>query len=98
MANQKIIEEVLDGFDFAKVQAYMQSAGWGWQECGGPPSVAALVREATRMLKYVMDSEEDPTSLATGGLEAVKMGGELSLRFILEENWRQCQEEDDNVK
>lgn len=98
MDNQKIIEGVLDGFDFAKVQAYMESTSWGWRDCGGPPSVAALVREATRMLKYAMDSEEDPTSLATGGLEVVKMGRELSLRFILEENWRQCQEEDDNEK
>ena len=93
MINSKI-QEVIDNFDFAKVQKVMSFLNWEWAIDGSignmaVPSVQKLITRAYIMLESLDDPEfPDKKHLITetGGFRASKIGEEYKLEFILEES------------
>lgn len=78
-----LVNDVLDGFDFVKVHNIMVASNWKW--CGKVPSVAAIIREAEKLLHSVLNSKGDNVSTGTGGFNAYRNGDELTLSFVIEE-------------
>lgn len=70
----EIIEDILDEFDFSKVQGVMEALDWTWFESGVSPSevptLGKLRKKARFLLKECMQFPEYST--ATGGLWASK--------------------------
>lgn len=67
---QDMIDEVMDNFDFEKVQKMMFAVGWKWiNDEGGysVPDVAELRRAARRMIKNTF--KEGVFAMGTGGFE-----------------------------
>ena len=69
-----IIDDILDEFDFGKVQKVMEALDWTWFEDGVSPSevptLGKLRKKARSLLKECMQFPEYST--ATGGLWASK--------------------------
>ena len=87
-ATQDRIDEIMDNFDFAKVEQAMKAVNWTWASTDGVPEQYELRREARRLLKDVASKnvrESDMRyAVATGGFKATKyFDGELQLDFIL---------------
>ena len=95
---QALIDEVIDSFDFERVQKVMEFVEWKWIDPDGNltvPSVPRLKGSARRSLKLAYDAWNkhgyDYSVAGTGGFEAQCWGygeGESSLfilRFVLEE-------------
>ena len=70
----EIIEDILDEFDFAKVQEVMIALDWTWFESGVSPAevptLGKLRKKARMLLKDCI--KHDEYSTATGGLWASK--------------------------
>lgn len=83
------IEEIMDEFDFDKVQRVMKFLDWKWFGAeDGIPRVAELRREARRLLNGV----QNRSYIATGGFVARKdKFGRLSLAFEVT-SWDWCDE------
>lgn len=81
----KMIESVLDNFDFVKVHKAMKAVNWTWAHCDGVPSIRALMVKAEFLLSEVLANEE-MHSISTGGLTAEYDGNFLSLTFTFEES------------
>lgn len=67
---QDMIDEVMDNFDFEKVQKMMFAVGWQWGNSEGGysvPHVAELRQEARRMIKNTF--KEEVFALGSGGFE-----------------------------
>ncbi len=84
---QNQIQEILDNFDFNKVQSVMQHLNWKWSM--GPnnyaiPTIENLVDMATQLLKDAEAASDDPFIVGCGGFEAEKSGGDLNLKFVIE--------------
>lgn len=77
---QDQIDEIMDNFDFHKVQRVMEFMDWTWM--GEPPGAPALRKRARSLLKEVV--EKDRLYAAQGGLRAEHMLGRLRLSFVLE--------------
>lgn len=80
------IENIMDNFDFYKVQKTMKLLQWEWAS-KGVPDVKDIKEEAYRLL---VDAAYEKTTIATGGLRATydSDGGEdtyISLEFIIED-------------
>lgn len=79
------IENVLAGFDFQKVYAYVRMVGWVYHDSPDTPTIKTL--EATA--RYLLESVAKNQSWAeTGGFRAELTGGEdepeeLNLKFIM---------------
>jgi len=94
---QALIDEVIDSFDFEKVQKVMEFVDWKWIDHEGEltvPSVPRLKGSARRSLKLAYDSWKkhgyDYSVAGTGGFEAQywgyeKEGSLFTLRFVLEQ-------------
>jgi len=78
------INEIIKWFDFEKVRKTMIALGWKWYGSGEYPSIGELVLTAQKHLKYVCDKEEDWV-ISSGGFEATKRNGMLTLKFIVED-------------
>lgn len=70
----EIIEDILDEFDFTRVQQVMEALDWTWFESGVSPAevptLGKLRKKARFLLKECMNVPEFST--ATGGLWASK--------------------------
>lgn len=68
---QEDIEDILDEFDFHKVQKAMEALNWTWATSDGVPTIGELRRCARRLLNYAVqvDSSFPDYSTATGGFE-----------------------------
>lgn len=87
MNNSKLLQQkadILNGFDFRKVQNYMKATGWTWNGNQESPTVADLVFTADKLLNYVIQSPEPASNSGTGGFTAYKMPWGLSLHFSVE--------------
>ena len=89
----KEIEDILDEFDFVKVQETMKALGWKYFDCEGEyPSIAELRRMARMVLISAYGAENSTEYLSScGGFEATRhmYPGEskkyLSLKFVVAE-------------
>ena len=95
----QMIDEILDEFNFAKVQNTMDYLGWKW--VGEYVTIEMLREEAERLLrgaaearlgKYKNEHWETPILHSTGGLQAMAFCNEdktkitgLDLKFVLTE-------------
>ena len=94
-----MLEDIIDNFDFGRVQDTMFSLGWKWATCMGVPTIEELKEQAIRLLRdaselrlggYKDTHHESPIMCATGGLEAKAWCDEdktqiigLELKFVL---------------
>ena len=87
------IENILDEFDFARVQVTMEALDWTWVTADeGFPSLGELRRKARELLEEVYYQEATPTYMVgTGGFEALRtmetgdLTKYLSLKFVVTE-------------
>jgi len=89
---EQLIDEIVECFDWERVQDTMQKLDWTWASSEGEtPSIGKLISTASRLLRDAYDGavKEQETYLAgTGGFEAVcymdKDGMyRLELRFVV---------------
>ncbi len=89
---EQLIDEIVECFDWERVQDTMQKLDWTWASSEGEtPSIGKLISTASRLLRDAYDGaeKEQETHLSgTGGFEAVchvdKHGMyRLVLRFVL---------------
>jgi hypothetical protein len=85
----KMIADIMDGFDFAKVHDIMQSLDWEWAIGHGEsevPSMWRIMEQAKHLLEEVAGREDGKCSyISTGGFMAMKHeDGSLTLHFVLE--------------
>jgi hypothetical protein len=89
---EQLIDEIVECFDWERVQDTMQKLDWTWASSEGEtPSIGKLISTASRLLRDAYDGaeKEQETHLSgTGGFEAVchvdKDGMyRLELRFVL---------------
>lgn len=64
---QDAIDDIIDNFDFQKVEAMMAAVGWTWCDVGSP-GVYDLRKLARRLLREVV--RHPGTTTSTGGLLA----------------------------
>ena len=85
----KMIADIMDGFDFAKVRDIMQSLDWKWAIEHGEmavPSMWRIMEQAKHLLEDVAKGDEGTYKImSTGGFMAIRYDdGTLSLHFVLE--------------
>jgi len=85
---QDRIDEIMDNFDFKKVEQTMKALDWKWGMADSIPEEYELRREARRLLKDVASENVRESDLryavATGGFKATKyFDGGLELEFIV---------------
>lgn len=87
------VEDVLDEFDFHKVQKVMEFLEWKWAKSDGVPTVGELRKRARNLLRDSASKalfRNEFCSTETGGLRAecwpAEEGDDIALRlsFILE--------------
>ena len=97
---EKIVNKVLNDFDFGMVEQTMKMFDWGWAGCGDeitPPSTNVLRDEAERMLYEVLNGDAAFNAILCGGLAAWWNGEILQLDFILTTSeYRYDKERDEN--
>ena len=85
MTDEEIIEDILDEFDFGKVQKAMELLEWTWGHPPEYPSIGELRKAARNLLKWLIPHESGGTG--TGGFHAEKRTFEgspyYSLSFVL---------------
>ena len=87
------IENILDEFDFARVQVTMEALDWTWVTADDDfPSLGELRRKARELLEEVYYKEASPFFMvSTGGFEALRtmetgdLTKYLSLKFVVTE-------------
>ena len=67
MNNQ--IEELINNFDFVKVQKIMKFLNWTWFPRNDVPSLDELKKEANSLLKEAMN--QSYCDISTGGFEVI---------------------------
>lgn len=89
----KIIDEMLGGFDFEKVHKVMEFLDWEWADSDEIPSIYRLIKTARDLLEEVWDKtkeiDNDNQYIATGGFRVAcyyfpGIGKRLQLSFALE--------------
>ena len=87
MKEIKQINEILNNFDFKKVNQAMKLLNWKWfykESEDKIPTITQLKKEAKNLLKQVIDCSEYSVC-STGGFVARKEFGYLLLEFVLED-------------
>jgi hypothetical protein len=87
------IENILDEFDFQRVQKAMKALDWRWYGTEDVfPSLGELRRKARELLEEVYNKEPSPFFMTgTGGFEATRtmetgdLNKYLSLKFVVSE-------------
>jgi len=81
-SQQKLLDEIMDGFNFSRVADAMDSLRWVWFSSGGVPCESEIRVAARVLLSQVI---LNGGNVATGGFKAEYIDGELSLAFMLDE-------------
>lgn len=89
MTDQEKIDEIMDNFDFAKVEKAMHALEWQWghRDSMHYPDVPELRKFAHDLLKSVL--AKGLCGSTTGGFRVTNEGGELMLSFNVAE-WYVC--------
>ena len=75
----KIIDEILDEFDFERVHQTMKALNWTWHDTDGVPTIGDLRRQARTLLQELLKHNYYCTG--TGGLFAYRIADTVGLRF-----------------
>lgn len=70
MTEQEIIEDIIDEFDFSKVQKVMEALDWTWHDSDGVPTLGQLRKRARYLMKNCIGHDTYVT--ATGGFHVRK--------------------------
>lgn len=70
MTEEQIIDDILDEFDFSKVQAVMAALNWTWHDSNGVPTLGQLRKKARYLMKYCIGHSTFTTE--TGGFHVHK--------------------------
>jgi len=89
---EKLLDEIMENFDFKKVHNVMEFLDWKWASsttADAVPSIDEIKDEAARLLWDVVNDPENEV-IATGGLRVTKDFSDyrhpfISLEFVLEE-------------
>lgn len=86
---KKVIDKIIEDFNFGKVHRVMLALNWRWATTNGVPSIDNLMTRAQEILCDVSKMGTD-CSIETGGFKATKIENEdygegLKLEFILTE-------------
>ena len=85
MTHEEQIEEIMDYFNFDRVNKVMVALGWAWSSLNGVPEKAELRQRARELLRSVA-KDKHSICHATGGFHASKdEWGNLSLQFVVAE-------------
>jgi len=79
------VKSVLENFDFRKVNDVMIHLDWKWSRKQRVPTIGELFMESQKLLEEVVVNSDEHVCVSTGGFEAEKFDGEVSLKFIVEE-------------
>lgn len=83
-ADQEMIDEVINHFDFLRVQTAMQALGWSYFEESEAPSIETLQTKARYLLEAVTEKKEKGVELQSGGFRASWYpGGSILLTFVV---------------
>ena len=85
---QDKIDDIMDNFDFNKVETVMKATNWTWASTHGVPVEHELRKQARELLKSVSQHYVSELgfryAISTGGFKATKYyDGELELEFIV---------------
>lgn len=94
----KTVQEIIDDFDFFRMQRAMEAWGWKWTSCEGVPEAEDIRAEARRLLRELWWDETSPdsgiVSVRTGGLgaylvfdEGETVGARLVFEAVESEAW-----------
>ena len=89
---QKLIDDIMDSFDFAKVHSVMKFLNWTWYPNPEPPDEFELRTCARKLLKESLDKQ---TSITTAGFKVIYHGCDdikyiyLELIFYVDD-WSVC--------
>lgn len=65
LTEEQIIDDILDEFDFGKVEQVMEHLNWVWYNSEDVPTLGQLRKQARSLMKECMKHEE--YTVATGG-------------------------------
>ena len=83
-SNQEMIDEVINQFDFLRVQTAMQAVGWSYYEESEAPSIETLQAKARGLLEAVTEEKEKGVELQSGGFRASWYPGDsILLTFVV---------------
>lgn len=68
--NQAMIDEVINRFDFQRVQTVMNAVGWTYFGEPEAPSIETLSAKARDLLEAVIEEKEEGVELQSGGFRA----------------------------
>ena len=85
---QDKIDDIMDNFNFNKVETIMKATNWTWASTHGVPVEHELRKQARELLKSVSQHYVSELgfryAISTGGFKATKYyDGELELEFIV---------------
>jgi hypothetical protein len=67
------VDEIMDSFDFRKVESVMQHLNWIWKDSKNPPDEYEIRREARSLMRLAIKQDE---SVSTGGFIITLLSGE----------------------
>lgn len=86
LSKEKHVQEIMDNFDFTKVERVMNHLNWTWFDSEKPPTISRLKSSAKKLLEDVYDTktpDDQIYSISSGGFKAIKMNNFLDLEFVL---------------
>lgn len=86
------VDEIMDSFDFRRVESVMKDLNWTWKESKIPPDEYEIRKEARNIMRVAIKSGE---SVSTGGFIARLISGEengekwarIDLAFAIEQTF-----------
>lgn len=67
------VEEIMDSFDFRKVESVMNHLNWTWNKSNNPPDEYEIRREARSLMRKAIQQGQ---SVSTGGFIVKLISGE----------------------
>jgi hypothetical protein len=83
------VDKIMSDFNFEKTRKAMEAVGWKWAMLDGiwegrVPTVKEIRAKAEKLLDEVANADHD-TYITTCGFTVLRIGDDLQLLFILEE-------------
>jgi hypothetical protein len=91
---EKIIDDILNEFDFNKIHKVMVLLNWSWyssKSVSGIPSIQEMIKTATHLLESVivrrfqMENEEEYIYIGSGGFYVYSIYNTIKLEFRITE-------------
>jgi len=88
LTKEEHIKNIIDNFDFHKVNKVMTFLNWTWAGSSKSPSISQLKVKATELLNDICDDYYDNeywefASVGSGGFEATRYEDHIGLEFVV---------------